>query len=380
MKSDNRANRVLVALGCLLGVIVATELIWVTLSTRLYLINAVYVVGFVTSLPGLVGLLGGGVYLSRSTLSGDQQHRVLKWSVAGAVGFLLVNSVLMLTMSPANLLIAVGWGRWSLSIGAGGGFLVGYYEARAVQRAVRAERASVQARESEERREMLDYLNSLLRHEVLNTAAVISGYAELLKQQSSDDDPAYEYLDIIDRQATELTGTTKDVRLLLQSLEEGTDLAPVNLTDVLAEEVDNLDDRYRNVEIDAKIPDDVYVTADELLPRIFSNLLNNAVEHNESEQPRVSLSVSTTPDTVEVRVADNGAGIPETERDVLFETATAKTDHGIGLTIVARLVDRYGGNVELSETGSDGSVFAVTLQRADSEPVEERRQPQSVPT
>ena len=380
MKSDNRANRVLVALGCLLGVIVATELIWVTLSTRLYLINAVYVVGFVTSLPGLVGLLGGGVYLSRSTLSGDQQHRVLKWSVAGAVGFLLVNSVLMLTMSPANLLIAVGWGRWSLSIGAGGGFLVGYYEARAVQRAVRAERASVQARESEERREMLDYLNSLLRHEVLNTAAVISGYAELLKQQSSDDDPAYEYLDIIDRQATELTGTTKDVRLLLQSLEEGTDLAPVNLTDVLAEEVDNLNDRYRNVEIDAKIPDDVYVTADELLPRIFSNLLNNAVEHNESEQPRVSLSVSTTPDTVEVRVADNGAGIPETERDVLFETATAKTDHGIGLTIVARLVDRYGGNVELSETGSDGSVFAVTLQRADSEPVEERRQPQSVPT
>ncbi|QKY19618.1 HAMP domain-containing histidine kinase [Halolamina sp. CBA1230] len=339
-----------------------------------------YVVGFVTSLPGLVGLLGGGVYLSRSSLSGDQQYRVLKWSVAGGGGFLLVNTVLMLTMPPANLLIAVGWGRWSLSIGAGCGFLIGYYEARAVQRAVRAERASVQARESEERREMLDYLNSLLRHEVLNTAAVISGYAGLLKQQSSEDDPVYEYLDIIDRQATELTGTTKDVRLLLQSLEEGTDLGPVNLTDVLAEEVDNLEDRYRNVEIDAKIPDDVYVTADELLPRIFSNLLNNAVEHNESEQPRVSLSVSTTPDTVEVRVADNGSGVPETERDVLFETATAKTDHGIGLTIVARLADRYGGDVELSETGSDGSVFAVTLPRADSEPVEKRRQPQSVPT
>ncbi|GAB7012625.1 hypothetical protein JCM18549_08960 [Halolamina salina] len=358
----------------------AIEFIWLTLSNRLYLINDVYVVGLATTIPGVVGLVAGGVYLSRSSLSTDQQFRVLKWSVAGGGGFLLVNAMLMLTMPPANRLIAVGWARWSLSIGAGGGFLIGYYEARAVQRAVRAERASIQARESEERREMLDDLNSLLRHEVLNTAAVISGYADLLKQRADEDDPAYEYLDIIERQATELTGTTKDVRLLLQSLEEGTDLSPVDLTDLLEEELDKLEDRYGYVETEAELPDQVYVRADELLKRVFSNLLNNAVEHNQSGHPHVTVSVSPAPDTVDVRVADDGTGIPEAERDVLFEPVTGKTDHGIGLTIVARLVDRYGGNVELTETGPGGTVFTVTLPRAETEPGTDSPQRESPPT
>mgnify|MGYP000739380820 CR=1 FL=1 len=380
MKFDNRANALLVALGSLLGGIIAIELIWITFSNRLSLINAVYLVGLATTLPGVVGLLTGSVYLSRSSLSPGQQFRVLKWSVAGAAGFLLVNAVLILTMPPANLLIVVGWARWSLSIGAGGGFLVGYYEARAVQRAVKAERASVQARESEERREMLDYLNSLLRHEVLNTAAVISGYADLLKQRSSEDDPAYEYLDIIERQATELTGTTKDVRLLLQSLEEGTDLGPVDLTDVLAEELDKLEDRYGYAETEAELPEQVYVRADELLKRVFSNLLNNAVEHNESGHPHVTVSVSPSPDSVEVRVADNGPGIPEAERDLLFATTTGKTDHGIGLTIVARLVDRYGGSVELTDTGPEGTVFTVTLPRVEPESSTDSPQGESTAT
>ncbi|WP_435115060.1 sensor histidine kinase [Halolamina sp. C58] len=314
------------------------------------------------------------MFLSRSSLSADQQFRVLKWALAGGVGFLLVNAVLILTMPPGNDLITVGWARWALSIGVGGGFLIGYYEARAVQRAVKAERASIQARESEERREMLDYLNSLLRHEVLNTAAVISGYADLLKQRSDEDDPAYEYLDIIERQATELTGTTKDVRLLLQSIEEGTDLGPVDLTDVLEEELDKLEDRYGYVETEAALPDQVYVRADDLLKRVFSNLLNNAVEHNESGHPYVTVSVSPSPETVEVRVADNGSGIPEAERDLLFETTTGKTDHGIGLTIVGRLIDRYGGDVELTETGPEGTVFTVTLPRAETEPESTRRE------
>lgn len=380
MNFDNRASTILVAFGCLLVAVIVTEFIWLTVSNQLDLINAVYLVGLLTTGPGIVALLVGGNYLSRSSLSDGQQFRVLKWAVAGSAGFLLINAVLILTMPPDNTLITVGWTRWSISIGAGGGFLIGYYEARAVQRAVKAERASVQARESEERREMLDYLNSLLRHEVLNTAAVISGYADLLKQRSSEDDPDYEYLDVIERQANELTGTTKDVRLLLQSLEEGTDLGPVNLTDVLAEELDKLEDRYGYVETDAEIPDDVYVRADELLKRVFSNLLNNAVEHNESGHPHVTVSVSAGPDSVDVRVADNGSGIPEAERDLLFETATGKTDHGIGLTIVARLIERYGGAVELTDTGPEGTVFTVTLPRVEPESSTDPPQEESTAT
>lgn len=365
---------ILVGFGALLAGVLAIEFAWLTDAGFLHEINMAYIVGIATTLPGLVGLVAGGRYLSRSSLSDTQQFRVLKWSVAAGGGFLVVNVVLMITMPPESFLGAVAWGRWAASIGGGGGFLIGYYEARAIQRAVKAERASLEAKQAEERREMLDYLNSLLRHEVLNTAAVISGYAELLKDGADEDDPSYEYLDIIDRQATELTGTTKDVRLLLQSLEEGVDLEPVNLTNVLEEEVEKLQDRHEHVETKTEVQDDVYVRADELLRRIFSNLLDNAVEHKETGSPRIAVSTSLQPNTVEVRVADNGSGIPDAERDLLFQTTTGKTDHGIGLTIVARLVDRYGGSVELTETGPDGSVFTVSLPRVDQEPKEKRSQ------
>lgn len=351
------------------------ELGWLAVSDQLALINATYLIGIATSIPGIICLVVGGRFLSRSSLTPGQQFRVLKWTVASAVGFLLMNVTLMFTMPPANTLVAVGWARWSVCVGVVAGFLIGYYEARAIQRAVKAERASLQARQAEDRREMLDYLNSLLRHEVLNTAAVISGYADLLKEQTDEDDDAHERLEVISRQATELTATTQDVRVLLQSMEEGADLGPVNLTDLLETELAKLADRHEPVEIEASIPDDVYVRADDLLKRVFSNLLNNAVEHNESGTPRITVSVSPEPDTVEVRIADNGSGIPETEQDLLFKTATGKTDHGIGLTIVGRLVDRYGGRAELAETGPDGSVFTVTLPRASQERDEERPEP-----
>lgn len=119
------------------------------------------------------------------------------------------------------------------------------------------------------------------------------------------------------------------------------------------------------------------VRADGLLKRVFSNLLNNAVEHNENPDPEISVSMDTGPDAVEVRIADNGSGVPEAERELLFETETAKTDHGIGLTIVGRLVDRYGGDVELAETGPDGSVFLVSLPRAEQESSAEPGEPAS---
>ena len=375
MRLDIHADAVLVGIGALLGGVLTMELGWLAVSDQLALINATYLIGIATSIPGIICLVVGGRFLSRSSLTPGQQFRVLKWTVASAVGFLLMNVTLMFTMPPANTLVAVGWARWSVCVGVVAGFLIGYYEARAIQRAVKAERASLQARQAEDRREMLDYLNSLLRHEVLNTAAVISGYADLLKEQTDEDDDAHERLEVISRQATELTATTQDVRVLLQSMEEGADLGPVNLTDLLETELAKLADRHEPVEIEASIPDDVYVRADDLLKRVFSNLLNNAVEHNESGTPRITVSVSPEPDTVEVRIADNGSGIPETEQDLLFKTATGKTDHGIGLTIVGRLVDRYGGRAELAETGPDGSVFTVTLPRASQERDEERPEP-----
>lgn len=233
MRLEPYVDRLLLGFGALLAVFMAAESVWVVVSGQYGFANGAYVVGILTSLPSLACFLAGGIYLSRSSFSPGQKLRVLKWTAGFGVGFLVVNVALMFTIPPGSVHVAVGWARWAISTGVGAGFLIGYYEARAVQRAVVAERASLQAEQAEDRREMLEYLNSLLRHEVLNTAAVISGYADMLKEQTDADDPAYERLEVIGRQATELTATTRDVRVLLQSMEEGSTLAPVDVSDLL---------------------------------------------------------------------------------------------------------------------------------------------------
>lgn len=68
-------------------------------------------------------------------------------------------------------------------------------------------------------------------------------------------------------------------------------------------------------------------------------------------------------DIVTVRVGDNGPGISPLMRETLFEQSQ-RADHGLGLYLVRELVVRYGGNIDLVETGQDGSTFEILLHRA----------------
>jgi signal transduction histidine kinase len=104
-----------------------------------------------------------------------------------------------------------------------------------------------------------------------------------------------------------------------------------------------------------------------MLSSVFGNLLNNAIQHNDTEAPRVSVTVETTAETVVVRVADNGPGIPVDRRDEVFgrgEKGLDSAGTGVGLYLVDRLVDAYGGSVAIEDNDPEGAVFVVELARA----------------
>ncbi|MFC7196407.1 sensor histidine kinase [Halosimplex aquaticum] len=104
--------------------------------------------------------------------------------------------------------------------------------------------------------------------------------------------------------------------------------------------------------------------ANSLLKHVFGNLLANAVEHNDSDVPRVRVSVTRSEESVVVDVADNGSGIPDDRVPDLFGRPDSfATDHGLGLFLIGELAEQYDGSVELAETGEDGSVFRVELPR-----------------
>jgi len=360
-----RLPRALFGLGVLLTAVLAGEVLAAAL--RPAPITPEFLVGVVSSSPFAVGLAATGVWLRRSDLSVERYGRVGWWCAGGGAVFVLVNLALMASIPPETAGELVGWFRWALSLGCGTGLLIGVFEARAIEREVAAQRATLHAQELRERREMLDYLNSLLRHEVLNTANIIDGYAGALIENHDLDDAARERVEIIRSETAELTCTLQDVRILLDAAKHAAELEPVDLNALLADELRKLRRRHA-VETELSAPESVAVLADPLLKRAFANLLSNAVEHNDSATPRVSVTVASAGDVVRVRIADNGPGIPPEKRETPFEPeSSGSPDHGLGLVIVDTLVRRYDGSVEIAETGPDGTTFVVELPAASGD-------------
>ena len=309
------------------------------------------------------GIAAAGLWLSRSGVEVARYPRVAKWTVGFSLAFLAINLFVISQFPDDTLFGNLSWALWAVYVGGLGGVIVGTFEARAIDRAVEAERKALETEHLESQRQWLDYLNSLLRHEVLNNASIIQGYASLLLEEEDLPSPACEYVETIDRQSRDMTDVIGDVRVLVRAVEHSVQLRSVDVVGIIADELEDLRTTHAGVEWELSADDDPYVLADDLLPRIFSNLLSNAVEHNPDESPRVAVDVEASAESVRVEIADDGPGLNDEERETLFERG--QEDHGLGLYLVHVLADRYGGRVELVETGPDGSVFAVELPRGD---------------
>ncbi len=114
------------------------------------------------------------------------------------------------------------------------------------------------------------------------------------------------------------------------------------------------------------------VLADELLGEIFTNLIGNSVKFG-GPDVRITIGVDTQDsDTVEVLFSDNGPGIPDDLKRVIFrrfsQTTSQSEGKGLGLYIVKTLLERYGGTISVSdrveEDHSQGAVFRMILKRA----------------
>jgi signal transduction histidine kinase len=102
------------------------------------------------------------------------------------------------------------------------------------------------------------------------------------------------------------------------------------------------------------------------LQRVFQNLLLNACESVGARCGRVEVTLTQTPRELEVRVADNGRGVPESVRGRIFEpfvSAGKENGTGLGLTVVQKIVQDHGGEVKMIATSSAGTVFTVRLPR-----------------
>jgi len=98
------------------------------------------------------------------------------------------------------------------------------------------------------------------------------------------------------------------------------------------------------------------------LERVMLNLLFNACEAVPRDTGRVEVSSQCTENGVEIRVTDNGPGIPEPIRENLFQPFISygkEKGIGLGLTVVQKIMEDHGGEVRVERTGVGGSVFKL---------------------
>jgi signal transduction histidine kinase len=106
------------------------------------------------------------------------------------------------------------------------------------------------------------------------------------------------------------------------------------------------------------------------LERVLYNLLLNSCEAVAPESGLIHVGLKEVRGGVEIRVSDNGRGIPELIRGQLFEPFIShgkENGTGLGLTVVQKIVQDHGGDVTVERTSAEGTVFRLLLPLASSE-------------
>jgi signal transduction histidine kinase len=117
------------------------------------------------------------------------------------------------------------------------------------------------------------------------------------------------------------------------------------------------------------------------LKQLCENLVRNAVEHSsagsrtesddavEDGAEGVTITVGELEDRTGFYIADDGEGIPEEERDEVFETgySTSEDGTGFGLSIVEEIVTAHGWEIEVTESETGGARFEISGIRLPEE-------------
>lgn len=220
--------------------------------------------------------------------------------------------------------------------------------------------------ERKRREQRLSVLNRVLRHNLRNDLNVIMGQADWLARNC--DDAATEKAETIQETATRLTALGEKARTIESTLQQDVShRVSVDIVSVIERRCAAFRAEYPAASITVDAPDSQPVIAGETVDSVVDNLVENAIEHAETA-PEVTVSVTAGDGWVTVRVADNGPGIPETEREVLDSDEETQLLHGtgMGLWVVSWLVDSYGGELSF-ETSPDGSTVAVRLRAATAD-------------
>lgn len=213
-----------------------------------------------------------------------------------------------------------------------------------------------------ERETQLEVLGRVLRHNLRNDINVIQGKADQIQSQTAGSiaSSAEKIKDVSQR----LTAIAEKERKITAVLREKAKQTETSVGRLLRRVASRVDSDYPNATITVEGPVDVTVQATKRLEQAISELVRNAIVHNDSTAPEVVLSVTQSESKTRIEVADTGPPIPEMEREVLVgngQQTPLYHGSGLGLWLVKLIVSRSGGSITFEETNPTGNIIGIEL-------------------
>ncbi|OYR51276.1 histidine kinase [Halorubrum sp. Ea1] len=209
------------------------------------------------------------------------------------------------------------------------------------------------------REQRLSVLNRVLRHNARNKLDVILAHADHVEDDT--------HQTAIQNSASELASVSRKAREAEAVMTDSVSApSTVDIAAVAHEVAATARDDYPDSSISVTAPERLQLTSYRtVVRRLMTELVENAIVHSD-DPARVDIEVERTADDIpQLRIADNGPGIPDRERDLLTESSETQLEHGlgVGLWFVNWAVSQLGAELEFQSTGSTGTTVVVRFYR-----------------
>ncbi len=220
----------------------------------------------------------------------------------------------------------------------------------------------------------LDAFAHSVAHDLKNPLTSIMGYAEMLLDDYDllEDEVRKEFLSIIAQRGVKMRQIVDELLLMSQLRNREVQLSPLNMQAIVDEAVHRLDAVCREKGAVIHLPKGwpPALGYAQWLEEVWTNYLSNALKYG-GRPPEIWLGASKSDaESVRFWVKDNGPGLSAEDQKLLFLPftrlhTTQEEGHGLGLSIVKRIVEKCQGRVGVDSTPGTGSIFWFTLPQEE---------------
>jgi PAS domain S-box-containing protein len=207
----------------------------------------------------------------------------------------------------------------------------------------------------EQLNQSLRIVNSILRHDIQNDLTVAGGSLELYRSKG-------------DERLLDMTQSSmKKISYLISKMKELESIISTNELKMLSARnlVKEVVSHYSSFPVEFEVEGDCMIFADEALVPALDNIINNAIVHGRTERIKVVIRKDPEQRSCEMRIADYGKGVPPEIKGMIFQEGFRYGEMGntgLGLYIVKKTMERYGGQVSVEDNQPKGAVFVLRFK------------------